>query len=362
MGRKRTAGPSDAVQNAFHAAVRQAYFTEYGIRQDREIAELVGKGESALSQQFSGAAKLKTKSIGEILAPLRMPESRSDILAAWGSVAFEHPAAGYEGGSLLQVIHQTTIRNRPDIALRLALEGLPGLTEPKEIWGVSLQALQCAFRLDLPSEAFRVCKALAVWAKSSDSPGATAAAHAALARAMRRTMLFTASEIQDERAKARTVLGGDPGRDHVSRAAAVFAGELVLSEDIADEVRVHQVKGNREEVLRKNLAAIASRRAAGSPHANGLARAMQLEAVIHLGLSELEQAEAAIRGAMAAGKDIPSIRLDCEHLIGRYLAAGGFHAEARDRLNRAAQICEDDRFVYLHRLIQSELARMELAY
>ena len=351
--RKRRREPS-----AFERAVRAAHKAEHGKARNVDIAARMGLSAPALSQHFSGDQRFEQATLERFLRPIGSETLRRAILAAHGERSLAGAGETEPDRPLPERVARLYHENRPVEALALAKEGLSAPLEDAERWTLSLLALRACFRLDLPGEAMEVANRLRAWGEAEGWSGLSAAAFAASARAMRRTTLFTPDQVQAERALAREHLRRAGSEAGVGLAAARFAAELVESEEVADAVRLHESGRRRDAELRGRLSSLAERRRRMAATSKGLARALQLETVVHLGLGETGEAERSLAAALeAAGPGLPA-RLELGHLKARLQAANGETEEALRTLRRMAELCERDSFVYLGRLAQTEIARL----
>lgn len=357
----------DAWSASFADAVRHAYFVEHGIREDKGIAEMVGISKGALSQRLGRSpALMKGDSLASLLRGLRSPELKTEVVVAWSRelMASEEQAPQAEAWGVTARRYQ--LRDRPDLALRVALAAFESASAPEERWAAFLMAISCCFRLDLPGDAAQLCGAVREWGERDDIPELVAAAHAAGSRAMRRTTLFAVGQVADERDRAQGILEKlkierKRPETPVAVAASKFAGELVASERINDSLRVQDLKGGQEENLATLLRSVQRDREKSATSVAGRARSAQMAARIHLALGQPDLAEPYVREAMEAGAKEPSVRLESEHLLGRLLAERGRTEEGLAQLRAAAEYCKRFRFIYLGRVIETEIARIELA-
>lgn len=344
--------------SAFERAVRAAHGAEHGSARNVDIAARMGVSASALSQHFSGDQRFARATLERFLAPIGSETLRKAVLAAYGGQSFAPAGETEPDRPLPERVARLDHGNRPREALALAKEGLSAPCDDETRWTLSLLALRACFRLDLPGEAMEVANALKAWGEEAASPGLVAAAFAASARAMRRTTLFTPDQVQAERALARGRLRLTGTETGIGLAAASFAAALVESEDVADVVRAHESGRRQDEALRRHLSAIAERRRRMAATSKGVARALQLEALVRLGLGETGEAERSLEAALAAaGPGLPA-RLELGHLKARLQAAKGETGEALGTLRKMAELCERDSFTYLGRLAQTEIARL----
>ncbi|GEM_PF-6986996 len=357
-------GVPDAWSASFAEAVRHAYFVEHGIQEDKGIAEMLGVTKGALSQQLGKPAPaMKGESLARLLRPIRLPELRTEVVVAWSRELMDDGAVPGPDEPWGTAARRLVLRNRPDLALRVALKALESADLPEERWAAFLQSVSCCFRLDLPGEATRLCGLVREWGERDGIPELVAVAHAAGSRAMRRTTLFTAGQVADERDRAAAILRRGPAPEgRLAAAAAFFAKELVASEQVNDALRVHDFKGGNDAELARMLRIVHGDRERSAKTTAGRARNAQQAARILLALGKPDEAEPYIREAMEEGAREPSVRLEGEHLLGRLLAERGKIEEALSQLKSAARLCVRYRFVYLGRVVETEIARLELAH
>ena len=346
-------------RSAFHEAVWNAYVKEHGVKTQVEIARLMGIKRAALSLRFSGEMRFGPDTLQTFLSPIASPERREAIKRAFDAHAFPNPVEDRAGRPYPERVARLNHENEPERALALAWEGLDADPDARSRWTLLLLAFKLATRLDSPDETMRAAARLKAWGDAEERPELRAAAHAVVARAMRRTTQFAAKLAIEERQRSGAELARAGSLSGERLAVGDFAEGLVESENIHSALLSHEAFRNQEKVLREHLSAIARRRERAAHSKLGTFRARQLEASVYLGLGDLDLAERSLEAAIEVNGATLETRRECGHLRGRLLAERGRHEEAESELAKTAEICARDRYVYLERLARTEMARIE---
>lgn len=336
-----------------------AYAAEHGCSTYREVAAHFRISPSALRQRFTGASTLKTRTLHQFVDGVSSPEHKRRIASAWETVAMAERPAQAPPAPVTEPARRIAALSRldlPEEALAMARRANLASLDDDERWHVLLQWGTLAFRLDAPGDALEAARKLKAWGLESRRNDRVGFALAMEARAAHRAD-FPPEQVAAVIHEARAVLRSLP-REAKDGFVARLASDMVLSVVVTDVLRVHERSGGQEGRLRRYLG-VARQRLTRSQSEAGSASARQMEALLLLGLGHFAAAEDALDEAMRSAGGTEQAFLACGETMGKALAARGERARAKEHLRRLSEVSLRRRYVYVYRVAQRDLARLE---
>lgn len=176
---------------SFSSVVSEVYLLEYGAKTQVEIAEVLGKNKSRVTQVYGDAAKLKVETIKMLLEPLESKANKKRIVEAWTREVFGQDMKANKRGKRIRGVATAKTLRRVDRMIRewrtldgalLAFEAFTK-ADSYELQEQLLDRLYYSrFLLNEPGYCMSVCRVIAQRAKASGDELREASAYLRQAR------------------------------------------------------------------------------------------------------------------------------------------------------------------------------------
>lgn len=356
-------GPTAYQGKSFRRIVREVYLAEHRCKTYTQIAKVMDMSRSQLCQQLRHPKNLSASSVRGLIANIHSRHARDLIVGAWGHECFGD--SGVEEAStdadLLERMKTLVLNGLSDRALQFSREALAREHPPKVRRWLFIHAIGFALDLDNTGEAVELSCLLCEYGREKQNEKLIAEGLALKARAIRRAGLNEQEVLAALNAAAETVQR-IPAIMKGKNSDEALARDVFHSERAEFLLRKHKTHGGQQEALSGLLVTAEERYVLAESNKSefGMARAKQLEALVHLGLGNLFKAEDAFEVAHSLSKQHTSCDAGTAFLWGKILAARGKTEDAVAFLHRLSAACEQRRLMYYHRLVQTELAELAL--
>lgn len=176
---------------SFASVVSEVYLLEYGAKTKVEIAEVLGKNKSRVTQVYGDATKLKVETIKMLLEPLESKANKKRIVDAWTREVFGEDIKSTKRGKRIRGAATSKTLRRVDRMIRewrtldSALLAFEAFTKA-ESYDLQEQLLDrlyySRFLLNEPGYCMSVCRVIAERAKKCGDELREASAHLRQAR------------------------------------------------------------------------------------------------------------------------------------------------------------------------------------
>jgi len=377
MARMRTSEEPDYLAGAqpevnpkaFKQLVREAFALEYQTTKDGQIADIIQRDKSRISQILNKPAKEESSSIKHLVSFLHGADHRRRIITAWQREYFAAYLGVDKGSVYLGKVATERTRRRIDrliregqlkVAARVALEAVTKTSDlilQEELLDRAYFALQ---RLDQPGQAMRVVKAIALRARSRGDIHREVGAHLLKCRILLGLTDTTPEALLPTIDTALALLRAI-GEPTVQRY--IIATPALLERSRAGALLTFMERGQLPAVpdTVRSMLQEALREAAKATSYQAKAKAHVVAARCHLILGERFQAEERLEKAFTIGH-LKNLHVYEEYglLMARILATTGGSAELRGGyLSQVIENCSTSSDRYHQRLAEWELARLE---
>ncbi len=350
--------------------MREAFLLEHGITQNQEIADLVGRHKSRISQIFKDTAKLEPETVRDLLSHLTEPRNRRRILRAWileaiGEDIDRTPRSESLGHAatpkVLRRIDRQIRESRLYAAARLSMEAY-SKTDDREL---EEQLLDRAYftrqRLDEASSAMAVARIIANRSVASGERRRLAAAHLYRLRILIGLADSRPDEISMIFDLIDTLLAASPPIPTPAPPYSLARETSVAFMRISSHVTFVErgVIDPNEEMLRNSVPTFLKVASTAKDYQSRY-QALQTAARIHLALGETFQAQECLEKAFLSGEAKNLNVYEMSGLIqGRIAKVAEGPEAARRYLSAVRRNCVASEDRYHGRLADYDLTRIE---
>lgn len=358
--------------DSFSNTVREAYTAEYGVSQLNEIAEIVGRDKSRITQVFKNPEKLDLTTIRSLLEPLSGMVAKQRIVSVWirEALGVEVRPSQYRGLAARAPTAKTMLRvdryireMRLLFAATLAKQGAARTKDVvlrEQFRDRGYFALQ---RIDYVGQAMVICREIAEDARGRREPLREALGYALAFRALLGLPDSKPDEVERLLRKAENLVATAwPPQElpNYRIATPALLSSLALSAHLKWIERGF-IDPN-PTYLREQLAlqlAEAKRRTKDGNHRRFLA--YQKAAAIHLLLGETFQADECIEQAFRSGElqNLNALEM-CGILKSRVIRQTEGAASASKYLRQVSENSMDNQDMYHARMAEYDRARLEV--
>lgn len=353
---------------SFSSVVSEVYLLEYGAKSQVEIAEVLGRNKSRVTQVYGDAAKLKVETIKMLLEPLESKANKKRIVEAWTRQVFgEDIKANMRGKRIRGTATPKTLR-RVDRMIRewrtldgalLAFEAY-AKADTYELQEQLLDRLYFSrFLLNEPGYCMSVCRVIAQRAKASGDELREASSYLRQARLLALLPETRPGDVERlfERVEA-AITRNPPRRDALYLLATAQSLQQTRLGVLCTFVERGHLTAEGAKLIEHRAWLTSELKAKRSVHDRYFAHLVYGR--ISLILGKLFEAEEHFEQAQLIGGDkLPHAREEVGVLYGRLLIARGENEEALSFLRAQSLHCyrRGDRFHQA--MTELELARVQ---
>lgn len=354
--------------NDFRQVVKDVFALEYGLTKDYQIADLVGRDRSRISQMFKRPERVKPETIQLLLSHIAAPRNRERVVEAWKKVHAPDPGLRSSSGS--EIGDRVTKATRSRIDRLVRLEKLP--LAARLSYQAAVKAsdgdlretlLDRAYflhqRLDRPGVAMSIARHVAVGARKRREPHREAAAHFMRVRILIGLADASAEELMPCLDEAEALVRGierPEKKEYLTVDAAVISS---MRESVAVELMVR----GRMEIDEDFVRSVRTRRVAEARSSKEYQRkfgcyVMAARCYLLLGdaFGADEMLEKAYRSGHAKNLHLAPI---ASLMKSRIMEATETPEERAEYLLEVVKTCAASNDIYHLRLAEGDLARVQ---
>ncbi|MGV3615293.1 MAG: hypothetical protein ACO1SV_08160 [Fimbriimonas sp.] len=348
--------------------VKDVFALEYGVTKDYQIADIVGRDKSRISQLFSHPEKAKPETIEWLVSHIKNPRNRERVVEAWARV--HGPDVGAKGASDRYIGETVTEVTRKRIDRLIRLEQLPLAAR------LSFEAAQKAGegtlretlldrayflhqRLDRPGTAMAVARLVALGARRRGEPHREAGAAYMRCRILLGLADATADELLPGLDAALILLRGLGDGDPTEYLTATTG----MVESLRDDVLVALMERGRYALDEEHVRRVLGRCVAEGKRAKQYQRrfgSYLMASRCALLLGNPFQAEEFLEKAFRSGYEKNLHLYQATGVVkSRIMAATGTAEERADYLFGVLGNCSAGGDAYHRRLAEWDMARVQ---